>query len=174
MSNVLIEGELSFDFTSAVFAEKFDQEGVPNPVGMKRVDFIVEESKQVLLIEVKDPSQQGGHPKGKESFQERIRGNTLIAEELVPKARDSYCFQHLMGKDTRPFLYIVVLGLESFPNEAALLMGFKDRLLARIRKETNEEWKRQYVQDCIVTTVNHWGDVFAEYPLSRRKSPTGD
>jgi hypothetical protein len=32
-----------------------------------------------------------------------------------------------MKRDSKPFLYVVVFGLERFPNEKALLMGFKDR-----------------------------------------------
>ena len=96
-----------------------------------------------------------------------MQNNELIANELVPKARDSYCYLHLMKQDNKPLIFVVLLGLSTFPNEKALLAGFKDRLLSRLRKEADKPWKRQYVKDCVVLTENNWNKIFPQHKLNR-------
>lgn len=161
------EGEFVFRFPGAGKVEKLDEEGTSKPAGMKLVDFVVEEEARTLLIEVKDPSASNVPDKEIEKYTRQLGGKELICDHLVPKARDSYTYLHLMKRDSKPFLYIVVLGLERFPDEKALLVGFKDRLLQRIRKEAKEPWTRQYVKDCIVVTLTGWNKLFKNYPLSR-------
>jgi hypothetical protein len=161
------EGELVFRFNGAGKVEKLDEEGIPKPSGMKLVDFVVEEETRTLLIEVKDPSESKAPDKQREEYARKLGGNELISDQLVPKARSSYTYLHLMKRDSKPFLYVVVFGLERFPDEKALLVGFKDRLLKRIRCEGKEPWKRQYIKDCIVVTLNGWNKCFKNYPLSR-------
>jgi hypothetical protein len=140
------------------------------------VDFVVEEDHRLLMIEVKDPSCK---PKGvnvaaetalvksRAEFVKKVQNDTLIAQELTPKARDSYSYLHLMKRDDKPILYAFLLGAEKLTLDAALLMGFKDRLLARLRQETDQPWMRQYVTDCVVLTEQTWSLAFPQYPLSR-------
>ena len=137
---------------------------------MKLVDFVVEEPDQTLLIEVKDPSQSAATVAGKKSFTASMLHDGLINNRLVPKARDSYTFLHLMERDKKRFLFVVLLGLEALKNERALLMGFKDRLLGRIRHEAREPWRRYYVDDCVVVTLETWPDHFPDYVVSRTVS----
>ncbi len=161
------EGELVFQFNGAGKVEKLDEEGIPKPTGMRLVDFVVEEDNRTLLIEIKDPSASMVPGKQREEYAKKISGNELISDQLVPKARSSYTYLHLMKRDSKPFLYIVVFGLERLPDETALLMGFKDRLLQRIRCEGKEPWRRQYIKDCIVVTLDGWNKLFKNYPLLR-------
>lgn len=161
------EGELVFNFNGAQKVEKFDEPGVPKPTDMKLVDFVVEEGARTLLIEVKDPSHRGTPGKEREKYIRRITTNELINTELVPKARGAYTFLHLMARDSKRFLYIVIFGLDRFPNEKALLIGFKERLLQRIRHEGKEPWKRQYIYDCIVVDLDGWNKHFPDYPVFR-------
>ena len=161
------EGELVFQFPGAEKVEKLDEEGIPKPSGMKLVDFVVEEDTMTLLIEVKDPSSSRAPGQQRERYAREFSRNELICDQLVPKARGSYTYLHLMKRDLKPFLFVVVFGLERFPNEKALLMGFKDRLLQRIRNEGKEPWKRQYIKDCLVLTLDSWNTRFKNYPLLR-------
>jgi hypothetical protein len=163
------EGELVFQFHGARKVEKLDEEGTPKPSGMKLVDFVVEEDNRTLLIEIKDPSASMVPDQQRERYARKFSGNELISDQLVPKARSSYTYLHLMKRDSKPFLYVVVFGLERFPNEKALLMGFKDRLLQRIRHECKEPWKRQYIKDCLVVTLDSWNEFFKNYPLIREE-----
>ena len=160
------EGRLNFDFKRALGVDKLDAPGEPKPHGMSFVDFVVEEERRCLLIEVKDPEGVSSEHRASEmkKYLKKIEGDGLIFEELVPKTRDSYTFLHLMGRDDKAFILVAVLGIGS--PDMALLGDFKNRLLRRLRKETSVQWVRQYVKDCIVVTPEIWNSVFSAYPLS--------
>jgi hypothetical protein len=170
------EGEFKFEFGTATF-EKPDAKGKITPQGMKFVDFIIEEEKRLILLEVKDPSRL---PKGddaraiaaiereRQDFVHQLKNNEWIHHELTPTARDSYTYLHLMARDKKPILYVVLLGVDRLPFDAMpLLPNFRDRLLGRLRKETDQPWLRQYVADCLVLTENTWPAAFPQYPLTR-------
>ncbi len=164
------EGDLSFEFSGARNAEKLDAEGIPKPHGMKFVDFVIEEGGRVLLVEVKDPSSE----RIPERHRDEVRAREIrkfqtkeLINELVSKARDSYCFLHLMKRDGKPFDFIFLTGLDRLGITKDLLMNFGDRLLARLRKEADKEWKRQYVRNCAVHTVDSWNAHLAPYRVER-------
>ena len=163
------EGGFCFGFTGSV--DRLDEPGRRQPVGLSLVDFVVEQRERFLLIEVKDPSDPGIPPEHRarqqKKFQQKLRSDELIARSLVPKARDSYLFLHLMKRDTKPFVYVVLLGLSACGVEPALLVAFKDRLLGRLRREADRPWERRYVRDCIVLTEASWSSAFPDYRLSR-------
>jgi hypothetical protein len=163
----IIEGELQFDFTGAVCVDRLDEQGKPLPQGMALVDIVVEEATRCLLIEIKDPSQKPVPETERIKFANKMQNNELINLELTPKARDSYGFLHLMKRDNHPMIFVVVLGVESVSLDSALLVTFKDRLLRRIRQETDIPWHRQYVKDCVVVKVTDWATCFPEYPMKR-------
>lgn len=142
---------------------------------MSLVDFIVEEPERLILIEVKDPfpppgesayfqkrSKSGFWPEG-----EGFRIDRLIHQSLVPKMRDSYTYLHLMGRDTKPVLYVVLLGLDRILQRVDLLVVVKDRLLSRLGQEGHLPWKRPYVRDCLVLDPDSWRACFPAYPLTR-------
>jgi len=165
------EGELVFDF-SAISVEKLDQQGVSKPEGMSFVDLVVEESDKIFLIEVKDPSQQGTPEENREKFLKDLEQDDLINRKLVPKARDSYTYLHLMERDNKPFIFVLLLGLDALELERdideALLLPFQERLLKRIRKEAAKPWKRKYIKDCIVVTTEKWPKYFPNYTIVRK------
>jgi hypothetical protein len=72
-----------------------------------------------------------------------------------------------MNRDDKPILYAFLLGVEKLTLDPALLLGFKDRLLARLRQETDQPWARHYVNDCLVLTEQTWPIAFPDYPLLR-------
>jgi len=170
------EGELEFDFSAATQAEKLDDKGKKLPEGMKFVDFVIEEEHGLIMLEIKDPSCQakGGDTKAeaaiqkqRDEFIKKLYKDDWIAEDLTPKARDSYTFLHLMARDTKPIIYVLLIGSDKLTLEPALLATFKDRMLARLRQEADQPWVRQYVDDCFVVTEKTWPIVFPDYPLTR-------
>ena len=167
MVQSLREGELLFDFHGAISFERMDIQNSPIPHGMALVDFVVEEKDRVLLVEVKDPSNSAIPHDKRDDYAKRMQTKTLIFEELVPKARDSYTYLHLMDRASKPFIYVVVLGLDQFNIGPEILSVFKDRLLARIRKEGREPWIVHYVKDCVVVDITRWSKHFPDYTLSR-------
>jgi hypothetical protein len=165
----LAEGELHFAFPDSTAVDRLDACGKPIPHGMSLVDFVVAEGRRTLLLEVKDPSQVVVPQAERERFVADLTGVGLINERLVPKFRDSYCYLHLMGHDAerRPCLAVLLLGLELCPCDQALLLGLKERLLGRLRREGAEPWVRQYATDCLVLSVQAWNTHFPQYPVTR-------
>lgn len=161
--------ELMFEFPDDVVWDELDRQGVRLPVRMKFVDLIIERDADILLIEIKDPSHSRATVADRKSYFKRLSDNSILKQELTPKARDSYCFWHLMEKDTKPFKYIVLIGLDAFDDNSqkAVLTGFKDRLMADIRCETDTPWKRKHISDCVVLSVETWNQNFPKWPVTR-------
>lgn len=171
--------DLSFSFPDELAWEELDRQGVPLPEKMSLVDFIIEREKDILLVEVKDPSHAKSPLQEREKYLSRLNSKELIKSELTPKGRNSYTFLHLMERDTKPFKYVVLLGLEAYESatQEALLGAFKDRLLGNIRHEAQEPWKRLHIQDCLVLSVPAWNQHFPNWPITRLSSaatPQGD
>lgn len=161
--------ELLFEFPDDLKWDELDKQGVKLPVRMKFVDLVIEREDDILLVEIKDPSHSKSRDKERNSYLKRLLNNSILTQELTPKARDSYLYLHLMERDTKPFKYIVLLGLDTFNFEIqkGILMDFKDRLLADIRCESYEAWKRKHITDCVVLSVNVWNKKFPEWSVTR-------
>lgn len=161
--------ELRFDFPDEVVWHELDKQGVKLPVRMKFVDLVIERDADVLLVEIKDPSHSKSTDKERNSYLKRLSDNSVLTQELTPKARDSYSFMHLMERDGKPFKYIVVIGLDAFDpsQQKAVLASFKDRLMADIRCEAYEAWKRKHIADCAVLSVETWNQTFPKWPITR-------
>jgi hypothetical protein len=164
--------ELLFDFPEGLTWSELDKQGVKLPVKMKFVDLVIEREHDILLVEIKDPSHSRSPDKERNSYLKRLANNSVLAEELTPKARDSYLYLHLMERDHKPFKYVVLLGLDAFDpaRQKAVMFGFKDRLLADIREESFEAWKRKHIADCVVLSVESWNQHFPEWRV-RREPP---
>ena len=164
--------ELLFDFPDGLNRSELDKQGVKLPVRMKFVDLVIERDQDILLVEIKDPSHSRSPDKERNTYLKRLADNSVLTQELTPKARDSYLYLHLMERDSKPFKYVVLLGLDAFDpaRQNALMFGFKDRLLADIREESFEAWKRKHIADCVVLSVESWNQTFPDWPL-RREAP---
>lgn len=167
--NKYIEGELHFDFPDELIWEELDKQGIPLPKGMALVDCIIERENDILLVEIKDPSNTRGNENERKKYLKRLREGSVISDELTPKIRDSFTFIHLMQRDIKELKYIVLLGLESYDKttQKALLGNFKNVLLASIKQETILPWKKEYIKDCAVMTVEIWNQYFTQWPVTR-------
>ncbi len=165
--SVLQEGGLEFAFGASWQAELFDRNGASWPQGMKPVDFIAEGKNEIVLVEVKDPSASSVPDNERQRFAAAMKTKELIFEDLAPKARTTYGFLHLMARDTKPMRYVVVIGAERLPVEPALLMNLADQLKARLRKEADEAWKREYMSSCIVVPVAKFGEALSGCSVKR-------
>ena len=161
--------DLVFSFPDDLNWHELDRQGVKLPEQMKLVDLVIEREHDVLLVEIKDPSNQRTPLEGRKEYFKRLLDNSVLKHDLTPKARSSYTFLHLMELDAKPFKYVVLLGLDAFDSDQqkALLIGFKDRLLADIRCETDAPWRRQHIADCIVMSIDIWNKSFAGWQVAR-------
>jgi len=159
--------DLEFEFPKTLLWEELDAKGKVLPQNMKFVDIVIERESDILLVEIKDPSNIHSPEKEQKKYSKRLINNSVLKKELTPKARDSYSYMHLMERDTKPFKYIVLLGLDAYDDsvQKLILTGFKDRLMADIQNE-GQGWKRKYIKDCAVLTVEHWNKAF-DWPLTR-------
>ncbi|CAB3821457.1 hypothetical protein LMG26854_01488 [Achromobacter aegrifaciens] len=164
--------ELLFSFPDELIWSELDKQGVKLPVRMKFVDLVIERDQDILLVEIKDPSHTKSQDKDRNAYLKRLSDNSVLTQELTPKARDSYLYLHLMERDSKPFKYVVLLGLDAFDSDRqkALMFGFKDRLLTDIREESFEAWKRKHIADCVVLSVESWNQQFPEWQV-RREAP---
>jgi hypothetical protein len=172
---IAYEGEFRFDFSGAISVQKLDDKNRKLPQGMQLVDFVIEENDRILFVEIKDPSckpkidtpeAHAALQKQRSGFIKKIANDELIADELTPKARDSYCYLHLMAKEEKKIIYAFLLGAQELTLDPALLMSFKERLLRQTMQECDLPWVRQYVADCVVVTEKNWTATFG-YPLQR-------
>jgi hypothetical protein len=161
--------ELLFSFPDELTWSELDKQGVKLPVRMKFVDLVIERDQDILLVEIKDPSHSKSQDKDRNAYLKRLSDNSVLTQELTPKARDSYLYLHLMERDNKPFKYVVLLGLDAFDpdRQKALMFGFKDRLLTDIREESFEAWKRKHIADCVVLSVESWNQQFPEWQVRR-------
>lgn len=167
--------ELLFEFPDGVKRSELDVQGVKLPIKMQLVDLVIERDQDTLLIEIKDPSHSRSPFKERKAYWKRLENNSVLSEELTPKARDSYLYMHLMERDAKPFKYIVLLGLDAYAPDLqkGLLANFKDRLLANIREESFEAWRRKHIADCVVLSVDSWNQRFPDWQV-RRETPTAN
>jgi hypothetical protein len=161
--------DLEFSFPEDLSWVELDKQGQRLPMNMKLVDLVIERERDILLVEIKDPSNARCPADERRKYFKRLTDNSIVTQELTPKARDSYTFLHLMARDEKPLKYVVLIGLDAFDptQQRGLLTGFKDRLLADIRCETDQPWRRQHIADCVVLSVETWNQLFADWPVTR-------
>jgi hypothetical protein len=171
MEFTFVEGELTFNFSGCTDAKKVDIQGIAKPEGMSFVDFLVEEADRLLFIEVKDPSNSKATPECKKNYREKLSGNELINSELVPKARDSWSFFHLMDRiKNKPIDYIVLICIEQISFDPRLIGPLTDKLRMRIKREGPEAWKNPYIRKCSIVTMDSWPRLLKAYSLKRSHS----
>jgi hypothetical protein len=169
---IYTEQNLTFSFPDELAVLKLDQKGLSSPHGMQFVDFVIYQKDKTYLVEVKDLFHSRVPMAEREKNIKKLQSKKeFINETFVPKARDSYTYLHLMRKDHNPFEYIVLIALGDFHNQeeikALIGAGFKTPLESRLKKETEEEWKRQYISNCAVLTLEMWNKYFPEWKAKR-------
>ena len=156
------EGELEFDFGSCPW-RKIDGEFTIQ--GMRLVDFIVEEEDRTLLIEVKDPGQEDAILSERDKWQMDGHIRNKIETNIVPKARDTYCYLHLMQETDRPIDLIFLLGYDE--PDANLRIGVLPHLKKRLRQEGPAPWKRPYIRESFFLRLEDFSRVCPSFSVRR-------
>lgn len=168
----ITEGELTFEFPADWQVERFDEPGATLPWGMKPVDFIVEFADRLVLIEIKDPSHTRAPGKNRDAFVRKMQTDELTHEELVPKARTTYGYLHLMNRDDREMQYVVAIGADALSLQPPLVMHLTDRLRRRLKHEAAQPWARPYIAAAQVITVADLPRVLPGLTVHRTPTPT--
>lgn len=173
MNSEWIEGDLYFDFSKAQSVKKLDAKGSDGhglSHWLKSVDFIVEWSNQLWLIEVKDP-EHGMIPehlkaREQEKFRLKLQSDKLVNDELFPKLRDSLIYLSLeQGVVDKPMRYITLVGLSSL--QPAELAGLQHKLWhTNWVKGPERGWKKSFKVYCM--TVQQWNRTLPQCPIIRK------
>ena len=75
--------ELLFNFPDGLSWSELDKQGVKLPVRMKFVDLVIERDKDILLVEIKDPSHSRSQDKERNSYLKRLTDNSVLTQELT-------------------------------------------------------------------------------------------
>ncbi|MFW1174944.1 hypothetical protein ACEV7P_24405, partial [Vibrio parahaemolyticus] len=86
--------DLEFEFPKSLVWEELDIQGATLPNNMKLVDIVIERENDILLVEIKDPSNVHSKEKDQKKYCKRLIDNSVLKQELTPKARDSYSYMH--------------------------------------------------------------------------------
>lgn len=147
--NTIQEEDLIFDVSSAIKAEKFDDNKIHGTKStIKRVDFIIEHEDSFIFLEVKDPDIPGAA--NPENFREQLCGGELIPD-LAGKYRDTLFFTSLRKEYEKPINYVVLVSMESLDN--ALLLAKTD-VLKRALPMTHKSWSKKSVNSCIILKLD--------------------
>ncbi len=169
---VYVEGNLLFDFSSAVRSTKFDEEGAHGLTHcMKAVDFLVETHDAVLLIEAKDPDHPLAQARDVAVFAQELQSSVLTARELVPKCRDTFiyewCCQDRAVDINKPWKYLVLIALSALRPPELIVLSDGLRRSLPVAGPPGQRWQ-PFVQDCQVFNLQTWSkSLGALFPVTR-------
>ena len=157
---ILEEGQLKFDFSTALNVFKFDDgdKNSPNYHGlshcMKAVDFIAEYDEYYLFVEVKDPPNYSHY----ESADERKQ----LLNTLVTKFRDTFLYRWAENKIDKPIKYFCLVELDN-----AQISYLMKELKLKLPAVGVARWQKPLVQTCIVANIARWNANFPHIPVQR-------
>jgi len=165
MKTVLCEDELEFTFPDGLQVIKLDQPGIPKPEGMRFVDFVVLGENATILIEVKDPSASNATDDQRESFRHRVIDGADINQVLVPKARDSYTYLHLMNQVSGYVIYCLVVAYKFERDDLRIV---EQKLRRRLQQECDKPWARPYIQSIAIVEPAKLSTVLPSFTCTRK------
>jgi len=170
MGQILVEGHLEFDFRTAIVSTRFDADEV-NDLShcMKRVDFIVETANQLFFIEVKDLDNPHAQPQNVNKFLQELHSDALIANKLVPKARDSFLFNHLTNglPEGKARIYVVLIACGQLQTPELSTLTDKLKTYLPLVGPFKQAWPQPYFDSCFITNFSGWNRIFQQFPVTR-------
>jgi hypothetical protein len=136
---------------------------------MKRVDFLVETDDKIFFVEVKDLDNPNARPENINKFLQELRSDSLIANKLVPKARDSFLFNHLLSRlpQGKARIYIVIIACAQLLSPELLTLTDKLKRQLPLEGPFQQAWTQSYFDACFVTNLTEWNRALRQFPLRR-------
>lgn len=156
------EGDLIFNVTSAINAERFDDNKLHGKKStIKRVDFIIEHPDEFIFLEIKDPDiPDAANPN---HFREQLCSGNLIPD-LAGKFRDTLFFTSLRKKYEKPITYIVLICMKSL--DKALILAKTDSLKSAL-PIAHKSWTKNSVDSCIILKLDAYKKRFGTESIWR-------
>lgn len=171
---ILEENDLSFDFTAATKALKFDQNDPEHDeyhdlCNMPRVDFIIEADDSVYFIEIKDTDLPNPSDPGAQKFLKKVAEGTLEAS-LVEKYIFTFLFRWAEECLDKSVHFISLITLES-PLLQPIIAGMDANLYSHFKK-SSKRWTKAPLHSCQVHNIETWEACFPQWPITRISSQT--
>ena len=163
------EGNLEITFPANVTPRIFDDASHGLSHCMKAVDFIVEEPRRILYIEIKDPDHPRAKLQDKAGFIKSYQSDKLN-EQLKYKYRDSFLYEWASKNCTKPIHYFVLIASESIDEAGLMILNDQLSRLLPIGISSTTPWKRPIAKECIFFNMNSWNRYLPEYPVKRLSS----
>ena len=163
---IIREGNLEFTFPDNATCRRFDDSSHGLSHCMKAVDFIVEEPRRVLYIEIKDPDHPKSRLQNRKRFIELFQSGKLN-EQLKYKYRDSFLYEWASKNNSKPIHYWVLIALESVG--FAELLSLNDSLSRSLPINTDSSipWKRAIANECMIFNISSWNKHLSNYSVKR-------
>ncbi|ACT05549.1 conserved hypothetical protein [Dickeya chrysanthemi Ech1591] len=167
------EGDLFIDFSRANSAIKLDKTGKSGhglTHYLKSVDFVVEWSNQLWLIEVKDP-EHGAIPEvNREAemarFADNMQSGALITKHLFPKLRDSLIYLGLdRGVANKQLKYIILIGLKALTQAELSALRLALWKTEWVGGPQPRGWGKSF--DVLCMNVEQWNRLIDDCPVTR-------
>jgi len=154
-----LESDLIIDFPDDVNVVQLEKE-TEKVHGMQPVDFIFTHGDHTILLEIKNFRQR--------SDIKKITSETLAKQEIVPKARDSYSYLHLMLRDHNDFFLVFLFDSPLIEYIRPLLPVLNSSINRYLMKEAPEPWKRQYIKRSVIMTPENFTTYFPGISVTRK------
>lgn len=163
---VLREGALELTLPNGVRGRKFHDRNHGLSHCMKAVDFIVEESDQVVFIEFKDLDHPHANPNDQAFFLKELQTGGKD-DDLVRKYRDSFIYRWAENAEEKPVTYYVLIAASRL--DEAMLLARTEELKRKlpVARPASGRWKRQIVAGCSVFNITTWNRYLPRYPVKR-------
>lgn len=176
------EGNLQFDFPTALRHEKFDDVTTHFLTHcMKAVDFIVEFPDRIVFLEVKDPQHPKATPVAVTEFEQKLHSGKLVENELRPKCVDSLLYK-LATQDIdphKPIYYYILIALDTLgePELATMTDELKARL--PVVEAGGRVWGKfaaagkpaHFIQGCAIFNLATWNRMSVRLAASVQRIP---
>lgn len=161
----LIEKNIMFSCPDGTNIIKFDGDEIDPKHGlshcMKAVDFIIEEEKQLIYIEIKDPEQTDSNA-DIDYYKSR-----KIIPNLYKKYRDSFLYNYGLNRTNKPIIYCALICIDSLTGSELIFLTDELKRSIPYKGPENCRWINELVQDCHVFNIDAWNKKFSHFPVKR-------
>lgn len=173
---IIEENDLQFDFPETVKVKRFDdgkKHGLTH-ARMKAVDFIVEEDKRIIFVEITDFQHPSSPSKELKKNLGKLSSESLVNYELMPKCRDSFLYEYGMDNLGKPIYYYVLIALDTLTEADLDCQTSLLRKCIPVDGPLGNPWENKFVHGCSIMNINTWNTHFSQYPVSRISEQPSD
>ena len=161
------DSDIQIDLPEYATFRKFDDHATHGIGWLKKVDFIIEEPRRYIFVEVKNFDNPAAPEERKAAGADAFRRGS-IDQDLSGKFVDSHFYEKAMGRANKPIDYVVlaeatILDGRQYENRTRAL---RDRLPPDGPKIDGiyRPWANPFVKSVLVLNIEKWNLYLPAYP----------